>query len=51
MEELIPEWEEQKIRKSAEKRRLDEASAKLNSLFGKQARASKFYTKAERDAF
>jgi len=30
---------------------LDEASAKLNSLFGKQARASKFYTKAERDAF
>jgi len=51
LEELIPEWEEQKTRESIEKRRLDEASAKLNALFGKQGRASKFRTKAERDAF
>jgi len=51
LEELTPEWEEQKNRESTEKRRLDEASAKLNLLFGKQGRASKFRTKAERDAF
>jgi len=51
LEELTPEWEEQKIRESTEKRRLDEANAKLNLLFGKQGRASKFRTKAERDAF
>ena len=51
LEELTPEWEEQKNRESTEKRRLDEASAKLNLLFGKQGRASKFHTKVERDAF
>lgn len=49
--ELLPEWEEQRSLQATEKRRLDEASAKLNALFAKQGRASRFRTKAERDAF
>ena len=36
---------------STEKRRLDEASANLNSLFAKQGRVTKFRTKSERDTF
>ena len=51
LEELLPEWEEQRALESTEKRRLDEASANLNSLFVKQGRVTKFTTKSERDAF
>lgn len=51
LQELLPEWEEQRALESTEKRRLDEASANLNSLFAKQGRATKFRTKSERDAF
>ncbi|EFI27235.1 hypothetical protein CC1G_15063 [Coprinopsis cinerea okayama7 len=49
--ELVPRWEEERGREVAEKRALDESTAKLNSLFAKQGRASKFRTKAERDAY
>lgn len=49
--ELLPEWEEQRNLQATEKRRLDEASARLNALFAKQGRASRFRTKAERDTF
>jgi structural maintenance of chromosome 3 (chondroitin sulfate proteoglycan 6) len=49
--ELIPEWEEQRTLQATEKRRLDDASARLSALFAKQGRASKFRTKSERDAF
>ena len=38
---LLPEWEEQRTTEATEKRRLDEANAKLNALFAKQGRASK----------
>ena len=51
LQELLPEWQEQRALESTEKRRLDEASANLNSLFAKQGRATKFRTKSERDAF
>ena len=51
LEELLPEWEEQRALESTEKRRLEEASANLNSLFEKQGRVMKFRTKSERDAF
>ncbi|KAF8904142.1 structural maintenance of chromosome protein 3 [Gymnopilus junonius] len=51
LQELLPEWEEQRNLEVTEKRRLDEASAKLNALFAKQGRATKFRTKSERDAF
>ena len=51
LEELLPEWEEQRALESTEKRRLGEASANLNSLFVKQGRVTKFTTKSERDAF
>ena len=48
---MLPEWEEQRALESTEKRRLDEASASLNSLFAKQGRVTKFRTKSERDTF
>lgn len=48
---LLPEWEEQRALEITEKRRLDEASARLNALYAKQGRASKFRTKSERDAY
>ena len=48
---MLPEWEEHRASEAMEKRRLDEASAKLSSLFAKQGRASKFRTKSERDTF
>jgi structural maintenance of chromosome 3 (chondroitin sulfate proteoglycan 6) len=51
LQELLPEWEEQRALESTEKRHLDEASANLNSLFAKQGRVTKFRTKSERDAF
>ena len=51
LEELLPEWEEQRALESTEKRRLDEANAKLAALYSKQGRATKFRTKSERDAF
>jgi len=51
LNELLPEWEAQRAREATEKRRLDEASTKLASLFAKQGRATKFRTKAERDTF
>ncbi|KAF5374150.1 hypothetical protein D9615_008823 [Tricholomella constricta] len=51
LEELLPEWTEKRTLEAAEKRRLDEASAKLAALFAKQGRATKFRTKSERDAY
>jgi structural maintenance of chromosome 3 (chondroitin sulfate proteoglycan 6) len=51
LSELLPEWEAQRTHESTEKRRLDETSAKLASLYAKQGRATKFRTKAERDTF
>jgi structural maintenance of chromosome 3 (chondroitin sulfate proteoglycan 6) len=51
LSELLPEWSTQRIQEATEKRRLDEASAKLSSLFAKQGRTTKFRTKAERDTF
>ena len=49
--ELIPEWEQDRANEASEKKRLDEASAKLDALFSKQGRASKFRTQRERDNF
>ncbi|KAJ3504676.1 hypothetical protein NLJ89_g7812 [Agrocybe chaxingu] len=49
--QLTPEWESQKALETQEKRRLDEASARLNALFAKQGRATRFRTKSERDTF
>ncbi|KAJ7905296.1 structural maintenance of chromosome protein 3 [Mycena olivaceomarginata] len=48
---LLPDWETTRAKESAERRALDEASARLGSLFAKQGRGAKFRTKAERDAF
>jgi structural maintenance of chromosome 3 (chondroitin sulfate proteoglycan 6) len=51
LNELTPEWTAQRALEATEKRKLDEASARLASLFAKQGRATKFRTKGERDAF
>ena len=51
LSQLLPEWEEKRALQAAEKRRLNEVSANLTSLFAKQGRASKFRSKSERDAF
>ena len=41
LEESVPERQEHRALESTEKRRLDEASANLNSLFAKQGRVTK----------
>jgi structural maintenance of chromosome 3 (chondroitin sulfate proteoglycan 6) len=51
LNDLLPDWEAQRAQESTEKRRLDEANAKLASLYAKQGRATKFRSKAERDNF
>lgn len=51
LQELTPEWEAQRALEATEKRKLDEASARLASLFAKQGRATKFRSKGERDTF
>ena len=48
---LLPDWEATRAREATERRALDEANAKLGSLFAKQGRGAKFRTKPERDAF
>ncbi len=48
---LMPEWEASRNKELAEKRRLDEANARLSALHAKQGRASKFKTKVERDNY
>ncbi|KAG7088666.1 hypothetical protein E1B28_012638 [Marasmius oreades] len=51
LDALLPDWESVRSQESTEKRKLDEASAKLSALFAKQGRVTKFRTKAERDTF
>lgn len=51
MAELRPEWESQRAHEINEKKRLDEAQAKLDALFAKRGRLDRFRTKAERDRF
>ncbi|KAG6840817.1 hypothetical protein C0991_004108 [Blastosporella zonata] len=51
LEQLLPEWTEQRTLEATEKRSLDEANAKLAALFAKQGRTTKFRTKSERDAY
>jgi structural maintenance of chromosome 3 (chondroitin sulfate proteoglycan 6) len=48
---LIPQWESQRAKESAEKRKAQEASMQLGALFAKQGRVNRFESKAERDAF
>ncbi|KAK7015032.1 structural maintenance of chromosomes protein, partial [Favolaschia claudopus] len=51
LEALLPDWEATRAREATERRTLEEANARLGSLFAKQGRGAKFRTKAERDAF
>lgn len=48
---LMPEWDAQRTRESMEKRKLDDANAKLAALFAKQGRVKRFRNKAERDSY
>lgn len=49
--ELRPEWEQHRARENEEKRRMEEARARLDALYSKQGRLNRFRTKAERDRF
>lgn len=51
LKSLIPQWESQRAKEGAEKRKAQEASTQLGALFAKQGRVNRFRTKAERDAF
>jgi structural maintenance of chromosome 3 (chondroitin sulfate proteoglycan 6) len=51
LQEVTPAWESQRTREVAERRKLDEASARLAALYAKQGRVNRFRTKAERDTF
>jgi len=51
LQQVAPEWESQRTREAVEKRKLDEASARLTALYAKQGRVNRFRTKAERDAY
>ncbi|KAH9831249.1 structural maintenance of chromosome protein 3 [Rhodofomes roseus] len=48
---LLPDWERQRTLETDEKRRLDEARARLDALFAKRGRLDRFRTRAERDQF
>ncbi|KAI0081880.1 structural maintenance of chromosome protein 3 [Panus rudis PR-1116 ss-1] len=49
--ELRPEWEAHRAREIEEKKKLDEARAKLEALFSKRGRMDRFRTKADRDRY
>ena len=49
--ELSPEWDRVRGLESEERRRLDEARARLEALYAKRGRLDKFRTKAERDRY
>lgn len=48
---LMPQWEAHKARETEEKKRLDEARARLEALYAKRGRLEKFRTRAERDKY
>ncbi|KAI0371167.1 structural maintenance of chromosome protein 3 [Pilatotrama ljubarskyi] len=49
--ELTPEWDRVRALESEERRRLDEARARLDALYAKRGRLDKFRTKAQRDQY
>lgn len=48
---LDPQWEEHRSNEADERRRLDEARARLDALYEKQSRLTRFRSRAERDQF
>ncbi|KZT33869.1 RecF/RecN/SMC protein [Sistotremastrum suecicum HHB10207 ss-3] len=51
LERVLPQWREAKEKEAREKRKLDEANAKLTTLYTKQGRLTRFRTKRDRDEF
>lgn len=51
LQKLLPDWESRRSAETIEKRRLDEANARLSALFAKQGRVTKFKNKADRDVY
>ncbi|PCH43742.1 RecF/RecN/SMC protein [Wolfiporia cocos MD-104 SS10] len=49
--QLLPQWEAHRARENAEKRKLDEARARLDALYAKRGRLNRYRTKSERDQF
>ncbi|KAH8832599.1 RecF/RecN/SMC [Flagelloscypha sp. PMI_526] len=48
---VIPQWQAAKDQQIAQRHRLDEANARMSTLYAKRGRATKFSSKAERDAY
>ncbi|KAF9066420.1 structural maintenance of chromosome protein 3 [Rhodocollybia butyracea] len=48
---LLPDWEDQRASEAIEKRKLDADNARLQALYSKAGRVTRFRTKAERDKF
>ncbi|KAL6310468.1 structural maintenance of chromosome protein 3 [Sparassis latifolia] len=48
---LMPEWEGHRARENEEKRKLDEARARLDALYSKRGRLNRFRSKGDRDRF
>ena len=51
LEGLKPEWGQYRTRENEEKRELDAARARLETLFAKRGRMGRFTTKGERDRY
>lgn len=49
--ELMPRWEQHRMREASLRKSLDEARARLSALFAKRGRHARFHTRDERDAF
>lgn len=49
LQTLLPDWEAQRSKESTERRKLDHAEVKLKAAFSRQARATRFKSRAERD--
>lgn len=51
LSQVVPQWEAHRTSENDEKHRLDEARARLDSLYAKRGRLNKYRTRAERDQF
>lgn len=48
---LLPEWEAHRAQEIEERRRTEEAQARLDALYAKQGRLNRFRTRADRDQY
>ncbi|EGN98108.1 hypothetical protein SERLA73DRAFT_109452 [Serpula lacrymans var. lacrymans S7.3] len=51
LQQVLPQWEQQRLLESTERRQMEHARNKLSALFAKQGRVNRFSTQAERDRY